>query len=293
MKVILCSLTILLYTHFSWACLNRSGTKYGGGNGSYIGGWPGLRAALATSLAHDGVEMESQLRGSTNFNDRSDYAVALMYLGRSTEAVDLLSNLEREQPGHFFIAANLGTAFELSGNNTEALHWIKEGIRRNPMDHNGTEWLHVKILEAKIHQEQDHSYFEKHSVLELQPGDIKDEIAVGNLKMSPKDLANAIQYQLRERLQFVKPPDAAVASLLYDYAAIEAATRSMESAKHILKMAADFGYPQARVQTLQSKFDQRLKWYHIRKSGLIILAVAAIAAVLMRSRFLVVSRKRT
>lgn len=236
--------------------------------------------------------MESHLRGSTNFNDRSDYAVALIYLGRNAEAVDLLSHLEDEQPGHFFIAANLGTAFELSGNNTEALHWINEGIRRNPMDHKGTEWLHAKILEAKIHQEQDRNYFEKHSVLELKPGGIKDEIVVGDLKMSPKVLADAIQYQLTERLQFVKPPDAAVASLLYDYAAIEAATRSMESAKHFLKMAADFGYPHGRVQALERQFDRRLTWYHVRNKGLIVLAVIAIAVLLVRFRILVISRKK-
>lgn len=46
--------------------------------------------------------MEAELRGSTNFNDRSDYSVALMYLGRSQEAVQLLETLENEKPGKIF-----------------------------------------------------------------------------------------------------------------------------------------------------------------------------------------------
>ena len=99
--------------------------------------------------------MESDLRSSTNFTDRSDYAVALMYLGRHQEAVTLLHQLEAERPGEYFVAGNLGTAYELTGKNEEALRWIREAIRRNPAAHEGTEWLHAKILEAKIAQQKD------------------------------------------------------------------------------------------------------------------------------------------
>jgi len=49
---------------------------------------------------------------------------------------------------------DLGTAYELAGKNEPALRWIREGLRRNPNSHKGTEWLHVKILEAKIEQEK-------------------------------------------------------------------------------------------------------------------------------------------
>ncbi len=67
-----------------------------------------------------------------DFTNRNDYAVALVYLGRYDEAISLLQRLEKETPGHYATAANLGTAYELSGNNELALKWIKEGIRRNP-----------------------------------------------------------------------------------------------------------------------------------------------------------------
>ena len=44
--------------------------------------------------------------------------------------------------------------------------------------------------------------------------------------------------------------------LKIDYAAIEAATKSMESAKHILSMATDYGYPARKVRELSEDFDR-------------------------------------
>src|SRR6202012_2492503 len=107
-------------------------------------------------------------------------------------------------------------------------------------------------------QEKDPDYFKKHSVLDLTPENAASEILIGDKKMPAYEVAGAIQHQLGERLQFVKPPDAAVASLLFDYAAIEAANRTLESAKQILRMAMDYGYPPEQVQPLMKMYDQRI-----------------------------------
>ena len=290
----LISCLLLLVAGTVCACLNKVGTKYGGGSGSYFG-WRQLQRALKADLHFDGMEMEATLRTATNFTDRSDYAVALMYLGRASEAVELLQRLETERPGEYFVAANLGTAYELAGNNQAAWQWIREGIRRNPASHEGTEWLHVKILEAKISQQKEPAFFEHHSVLELQPEDIQEKIVIETNRFAPKKLIAAIQHQLAERLQFVKPPDAAVASLLYDYAVIEAATASMESARHILAMATEYGYPAAKVNMLNQAMDRRLAWNKAKTFLLYGLAGSAILAVLVilyRRGIFVLSRKR-
>ena len=105
--------------------------------------------------------MEQSLRESLNFDDRNDYAVDLMYLGRAAEAVALLQKLDSER-GDYAVAANLGTAHELAGQNREAKKWIEEAIRRNPDSHHGTEWLHAEILESKIQQENNPAYFKDH-----------------------------------------------------------------------------------------------------------------------------------
>ena len=109
-----------------------------------------LRESAQTDLRVEGERMEKQLRDATSLAERNDYAVALMYLGRSSEAVELLKKLETENPGKYEIAANLGTAYELAGNNLEAHRWIKEGIQRNEESHFGTEWLHVENSRSQI-----------------------------------------------------------------------------------------------------------------------------------------------
>jgi len=237
-----------------------------------------LRYALRKNIQPEGIEMEAQLRGATDFNDRSDYSVALMYLGRAKEAIELLEKLEKEKPGEYFIAANLGTAYELAGNNEQALRWIKEGIHRNADSHEGTEWLHVKILEAKIAQQEDSRYFENHSVLNLRPEQIEEEFVLGDQKLPRIQVAKAIRYQLSERLKFVKPPDAAVASLLFDYAAIEAATATLESAKRILQMAVEYGYPVTNIQPLMKHYDRLIAWRRTKQaSGYICTGMVGIA----------------
>ncbi len=245
-----------------------TGTKYSGKRveSNRAGVARNLQFYLEMNNHNDGLEMEASLRNATNFNDRSDYAIALTYLGRNQEAVDRLLQLEKEQPGQYFIAANLGTAYELAGNNKEGLHWINEGINRNSDSHDGTEWLHAKILEAKIAQEKAPDYFKKHSVLELQPDQIGPLLVIGGKTMPAKDVEKAIEYQLQERMQFVKPPDPSVSSLLFDYASIEAATEVLESAKPILQLAVKYGYPPDRVEPLLKLYDQKIAWGKTRAS---------------------------
>jgi tetratricopeptide (TPR) repeat protein len=265
MKSLLAFALVCSFAFTAWPCANfvGKGTKYSGEKstaGLQISGYIHLRRALQTALSADGESLEAELRNATEFTNRNDYCVALMYLGRSQEAVERLQKLEQEKPGEYYIASNLGTAYELTGNNQEALRWINEGIHRNPASHEGTEWLHAKILESKIAQQKDPAYFEKHSVLELNPAQVGEAMAIDGRTFSSQQVADAIQHQLEERLQFVKPPDPAVASLLFDYAAIKAATKSMESAKGILNLAANYGYPQTKIQALRKDFDRRLAW---------------------------------
>lgn len=298
MKTFLACSSILLLAIQAQCCANYSGagTSY---NGAWVRGASPyrvmeLKRALNRNLPVDGIKMEADLRSATNFNDRSDYSIALMYLGRSQEAVDLLQKLEKEEPGHYFIAANLGTAFELTGNNEEALHWIAEGIHRNPKSHEGTEWLHLRILEAKLAQQKDPDYFKSHSVLDLDPQDINEDTPIGKDQLPPAEIAAAIQHQLTERLQFVKPPDPAVASLLFDYAAIEAGTRTLESAKQILQMAESFGYPPEKVEPLVKLYDQRITWRKTKQySFYSFLGVAGVGLlyVLYRKKIFVLSSR--
>jgi tetratricopeptide (TPR) repeat protein len=243
-----------------------------------------LRESANTDLRTEGARMEQQLRGSVSFEDRNDYAVALMYLGRSDQAVELLKKLEDEKPGRYEIAANLGTAYELAGKIPEALEWIREGMHRNSYSHEGTEWLHIKILEAKFRHQQEPDYFKKRAVLNLDFSQLKDHPRGQTIVMDGQNwpvsfLTSAIDYQLQERLKFVKGKDPSVASLLFDYAELEAATGTLEAALEILHLAAQYGYPMERITPLLSKYAWTIRFAWVRPYlfiGVILILAALI-----------------
>ncbi len=106
-------------------------------------------------------------------------------------------------------------------------------------------------------------------MLELQPE--KLDVLVDGERIEPIYVAKAIQHQLAERLKFVKPPDASVASLLFDYAAIEATTATLESAKGVLDLALKYGCPPDKVQPLMKLYDWRITWRKTKEYSVYIL----------------------
>jgi hypothetical protein len=155
-------------------------------------------------------------------------AVQAVVAGRLDEGIGALVALEEKYPGFYSTASNLGTAYELKGDNRKALQWIAEGIRRNPLSHDGTEWLHVLILETKLKLEQNPNWLRSHRVLELDETRLTHwnaptpVIEVEGRKFNAKEVWSALHHQLRERMLLVKPKDAIVADLLYTESLVQA-----------------------------------------------------------------------
>ena len=154
---------------------------------------------------------------------------------------------ERSRRSKYATAANLGTAYELQGNNRGALNWTREGIRRNHDAHSGTEWLHVRILEAKIALRTDPSWLKSHSVLALDFGTAPEPrmprtFPKGNsgAALDAEQGKKAIFYQLRERLEFTTRPDPSVADLLFDLGNLLVLTDVLESAAAVYSFALEF-----------------------------------------------------
>lgn len=169
-------------------------------------------------------------------------AVEVMLSGNPQRAIALLQDVERAHPGQYSTAVNLGTAYELAGNDAEALKWITEGMARNSESHYGTEWLHKKILEAKIRLAADPQYLATHRIIPLpERFDKKTLVEVGGSRLSVEEIVGAIAYQLHERMVFVKPPDPVVADLLLTLSQIEARTEVIETAQPLLEMAKLYG----------------------------------------------------
>ncbi|MBA3351502.1 MAG: tetratricopeptide repeat protein [Blastocatellia bacterium] len=183
----------------------------------------------------------------SEIENRNNSAVALLHLGRITEAIRILQKIEQEKPGFYYTATNLGTAYELNGENAKALKWIQEGVARNKEAHNGSEWLHVRILEAKLALENDPNWLASNSVIGLHriPNEqlLSGPVTTGNLgeQIDLKRVEEALIYQLHERLEFIKPPEGVVANLLFDLSRTLALTRGPEHATTIRDFAQTYG----------------------------------------------------
>lgn len=183
---------------------------------------------------------ESAPAAARSVEERIDYSAALLFAGRATDAIAVLLRLEREHPGQYATAANLGTAYELAGNLEEAKLWIAKGMERNQHSHEGTEWLHLAILETKQRLKVDADWLAGHSVL--------DGAAAGR---SRAEIAHALEYQLNERLYFIRSNDAVMCDLMY-----QAALVSDDSAKrtYFLKQVPRFGsIRDAHLRRLEEK----------------------------------------
>lgn len=225
-----------------------------------------------TSLAMQQIaEFERQDLAGAAASTPQRYGIALVQAGRYEQARDVWIKLEEAQPGEYATAANLGTAYELTGDNVNALKWIKEGIQRNPDSHEGTEWLHVRILEAKLALESDPQWLEHNSVLGLDFGDHAKPRAVqswgsGNradpLKL--EDVVRALTYQLGERTKFIRTPEPVVAQLLSDLGACLLLSDAPSAAAVAYKRARDYGAAGRLLETRVAYADKAVKALEFR-----------------------------
>lgn len=175
------------------------------------------------------LSTEKKLLKEKTYQLLSDYAVYLLKGGKTEEALQIFISLAYHFPDKYELAANLGTAYELSGNPDSALVYIQKGIDLNPNAHGGSEWVHVKILETKIKQKTQPDYLGKNKVLNLTDAQKKD------IK-----ICDQILIQLHERFPFCPGPDSIMASLFVDLGDCYANTVSIEIAIGIYQIAINY-----------------------------------------------------
>ena len=159
----------------------------------------------------------------------SDYSVCLLKLGKTKEALEILKHLYTHYPNDYKLAANLGTAYELNGQVDSALKYIKRDMQLNPNDHEGSEWVHVKVLETKLALQKDPSYLNNHTVLQLDEKSKHDSATLKQLYI-----------QICERFPFTPGPDAIMASLFTDLGDIMANIKSIEYAKAYYQISKNY-----------------------------------------------------
>ncbi|MGL5888878.1 MAG: tetratricopeptide repeat protein [Bacteroidia bacterium] len=178
-----------------------------------------------------------------NYKDSSDYAVYLIKQGFLGRGLSMLVKLSSNYPREYVISANLGTAYELSGQNDSALKWIEYSLMLNPDAHEGTEWVHTDILKAKLAIAKDPNWLSTHHVLNINRINFGKTI---NGKVSEsiqlRGILKAIYVQLTERLPFTAPGDLIMGDICADAAQIIEST-SIEAGMAWWKLANEFGVP--------------------------------------------------
>lgn len=218
-------------------------------------------------------------------------AISLVFAGRYEEAIRQLQKAEAVQPGNYSVAANLGTTFELNGQNQSALRWINEALRRSPDSHGRTEWVHVLILEAKVRAETASAAGSGFRPLISLPDEFTEDtlVPIRGATYPVTEIKRSIHFQLRERMKFVKPRDPYVADLLFTLSRIDARLYGPESAYEYVKLAETYGYADAAALRAdkRSYFKPVLIGRLLAAGSLFFKAVAAAALLYFILRWLV------
>ncbi|MDF3025947.1 MAG: hypothetical protein K0S23_254 [Fluviicola sp.] len=194
------------------------------------------------------IQLEEKLQTKADFKLLSDYGLYLVKGGKVKEARVLFETLAKAYPNEYSIIANLGTTYELLGENEKALEYIRKGLKINPNSHGGSEWIHVKILLAKIALNKDADYLKNASVLNLNAR-----------QESSEAIRKQLYIQLKERFPFCKGPDPIMADLFIDLGDCYAETISFEHAKGLYEIAQFYYQTDQRVANEKIELVRRLR----------------------------------
>lgn len=172
-----------------------------------------------------------------NYRDKSDYAVLCLKLGDKKEGLQILEELYKQHPGEYNIVANLGTAYELNGNNAKALELLKKALALNPGSHFNSEWIHVRILEEELSDSPDYS-----KIIHLGINNFQEWLIDKKYKFPQEadSLKVQIAYQLHERISFIDKPNKVIGQLVLDFADIISKTGNKNDAYQFYSYALSY-----------------------------------------------------
>lgn len=240
-QIISTTILFLIFFNNIFACLNGDSKELK--NGTYL--YYDKESNIPFGHKFNTInfkEITKQLDSLYNLTNDIDYisdkGLILILKQKYEEAVKLYLDIERRKPNRYSTASNIGTAYELLGQNENALKWIKKSVDIDSTAHKNSEWIHIKILEAKIKGER---FYTTNFLLNVEFGiDIRPKSNM--TKEQLQNLSDALYYQLNERISFVKPKEKIVAQLLFDYGNITFLLENYRDALTVYNLAKSYGY---------------------------------------------------
>lgn len=147
---------LLINTAYSHACINTYTVDFEVGIPSQ------------EEISSKRLELKKQKLNNEVLND---LGVLQIYEGKYSAAIETFKKIEIMKPNLAITADNLGTVYELKGDFQKAEYWIRKGMERDPNIHRGSEWIHLKILEAKKEQLKNKDWIKHNDILGLDFGD--------------------------------------------------------------------------------------------------------------------------
>ncbi len=81
------------------------------------------------------TQLDSLYKATKDLDYLSDKGLLLILLKRYKEAIKLYLEIEKIQPNRYSTASNIGTAYELNGDNENALKWIQKAVQVDHTSH--------------------------------------------------------------------------------------------------------------------------------------------------------------
>jgi hypothetical protein len=196
-----------------------------------------------------------------DFKLLSDYAWMLAKRGEFSTAKLILEDLYKKYPNEYNINANLGTVYELLGNNVKALSFIQKAIAIDKHSHHGSEWIHENILLKKNNKLDDskdllnmynlHSKFEENRTGALSSKSIDSLVKYREIFSTPYSadelsplhrdtLMIHLAYQLHERMMFIGGKDEIMAALMLTFTDLMMHRKDYTYVGHALELVNDY-----------------------------------------------------
>jgi tetratricopeptide (TPR) repeat protein len=257
-KLKLILLLFLLSNLNSFACLNGESKELKNGDYLYMdhaNGLPFGHNFFDGQFEKMKFELDSIYKKTKDIAYLSDKGLILILQKKYKEALELYLSIEKTNPNRYSTASNLGTIYELIGENKKALEWINKSIKINSKSHNESEWLHSKILEAKINGEK---FYTSEFILGVNFGN--EELPITKLNKTELDkMYKSIFFQLNERISFIKPKEKIVAMLLFELGNLSIIKGEFRKAKDIFEKSKEYGLERDLLNKRINFVNEKLK----------------------------------
>lgn len=182
-------------------------------------------------------------------DDLAKLGLKNIYLQNFETALDNLEKAYALDSMNYVVASNLAAAYEFNGKPKLATKFIRKAMELDSTSHFGTEWLHLYIIENKMGL-KDKLFSDM-----IKYNGLKTTVGIDGKYYNVKQIIKAINYQLKERLLFVKDKSNQIADLLYVYGRICEMKNQTYKCKEVFDFAKKF-----EIEA-HSKLNERLKSY--------------------------------